>query len=60
MAKSKMICWKCGNEMNHHADKLIYSTETNVMAKLDPSLGGLIEETHHCPGCGAIAGRIVE
>ena len=25
MAKSKMICPKCGNEMNHHADKLIYS-----------------------------------
>jgi ribosomal protein S27AE len=60
MASSKMICTKCGNEMNHHADKLIYSTEANAMAKIDPSLGGLIEETHHCPGCGAIAGRIVE
>jgi len=46
--------------MNHHADKLIYSTERNVTAKIDPSLGGLIEETHNCPGCGAIASRIAE
>jgi ribosomal protein S27AE len=60
MAKSKMICPRCGNEMNHHADKLIYSTERNVTAKIDPSLGGLIEESHNCPGCGAIASRIAE
>ena len=28
MAKqeSKMICPKCGDEMNHHADKLVYPT----------------------------------
>jgi ribosomal protein S27AE len=60
MPKSKMICPRCGSEMNHHADKLIYSTERNVTAKIDPSLGGLIEETHNCPGCGAIASRIAE
>ena len=53
MAKSKMICPKCGNEMNHHADKLIYSNEGREAANFDPSLGGLIEETHDCPGCGA-------
>ena len=60
MAKSKMICPKCGNEMNHHADKLIYSTAQSDASRIDPSLGGLIEETHGCPACGAIAGRIVE
>ena len=58
--KSKMICPKCGDEMNHHADKLIYSTAERASARIDPALGGLIEETHQCPGCGAIAGRIVE
>ena len=30
MASRKMICPKCGNEMNHHADKLIYSSEGQV------------------------------
>ncbi len=49
MAKSKMICPKCGNEMNHHADKLIYSIEGREAANFDASLGGLIEETHGCP-----------
>jgi len=57
---NKMICSKCGDVMNHYADKLIYSTERNVTAKIDPSLGGLIEESHNCPGCGAIASRITE
>jgi len=43
MAKSKMICPKCGNEMNHHADKLIYSNEGREAANFDASLGGLVE-----------------
>ena len=53
-----MICPKCGNEMNHHADKLIYSIEGREAANFDASLGGLVEETHGCPGCGAVASRI--
>ena len=60
MAKGRMICAKCGDEMNHHADKLIYSTEHNVAVRVDPSLGGSIEETHACPGCGAVASRRTE
>ena len=60
MANRKMICPKCGAEMNHHADKLTYSTEGVEGAKIDPSLGGLIEETHNCPGCGHIASRIAD
>jgi hypothetical protein len=43
--------------MNHHADKLIYSMELRSQ-NIDPALGGLIEETHCCPGCGASATRI--
>lgn len=38
MAKSKMICPKRGNEMNHHADKLIYSSEGREAANFDASL----------------------
>lgn len=60
MTAEKMICSECGSEMNHHADKLVYSIEQSVTAKSDPSLGGLIEETHNCPGCGAIASRVAE
>jgi hypothetical protein len=39
---------------------MIYSAELGAAAKIDPSLGAMIEETHNCPGCGDIAGRIVE
>ncbi len=49
---TKMICAECGMEMNHHADKLVYSDSPDEMARMDPALGGLIEETHTCPGCG--------
>lgn len=60
MTTLKLICPKCGAEMNHHADKLIYCDEGRSPATSDPSLGGVIEETHNCPGCGAIASRSAE
>jgi len=60
MAKVKMICPKCGGEMNHHADKLIYDTSANKSVKNDPSFGGLIEETHNCSSCGAVASRLAQ
>jgi ribosomal protein S27AE len=56
--KSKMICPKCGTEMNHHADKLVYALEREE-AKTSKGLGGVIEETHYCPGCGAVESRRV-
>ena len=52
MATDKMICPKCGDEMKHHSDKLIYSTENNAAANIDASLGGVTAETHNCPHCG--------
>jgi ribosomal protein S27AE len=55
--KSKMICPKCGDEMNHHADKLVYPASAQEAGKMDLALGGVIEETHCCPGCGAVASR---
>ena len=57
MPNRKMICRECGTEMNHHADKLIYPSEKLQTAAIDVALGGLIEETHACPGCGAVASR---
>jgi predicted RNA-binding Zn-ribbon protein involved in translation (DUF1610 family) len=55
--KSKMICPKCGAEMNHHADKLIYPASTEDVKKINAALGGMIEETHGCPACGAVESR---
>jgi ribosomal protein S27AE len=52
MASAKMICSECGVEMNHHADKLVLPVTPEESARMDPELGGLIEETHTCPGCG--------
>jgi predicted RNA-binding Zn-ribbon protein involved in translation (DUF1610 family) len=60
--KSKVICPKCGNEMNHHADKLVYALDHGGAKQPDPGagLGGMIEETHCCPGCGAVESHRVD
>ena len=55
--KNKMICPKCGDEMNHHADKLVYPASPENDKRINAALGGVIEETHGCPGCGAVASR---
>ena len=62
MAKQKgtMICSNCGNEMNHHADKLIDPVKPEDRRHVDAALGGVIEEIHCCPGCGAAAARRAE
>ncbi len=58
--KSKMICPKCGDEMNHHADKLVDAVKPEDLKHVNPALGGVIEEMHHCPGCGAVESRRAE
>lgn len=50
--KSKMICPKCGEEMNHHADKLVEPVRPEDMKDVNLELGGIVEETHCCPACG--------
>lgn len=55
--KNTMICPSCGNEMNHHADKLIDPVKPEDMRQISDALGGVIEEIHCCPGCGAAASR---
>jgi predicted RNA-binding Zn-ribbon protein involved in translation (DUF1610 family) len=53
----KWICPECGDEMNHHADKLVYPANSDDVRQTLSVLGGLIEETHGCPGCGTVASR---
>ncbi|HEX6436343.1 MAG TPA: hypothetical protein VF182_04380 [Candidatus Binatia bacterium] len=55
--KSTMICPNCGNQMNHHADKLVDPVKPEDLRHRDTALGGVIEEIHGCPGCGAAASR---
>jgi len=50
--ENKMICSRCGVEMNHHSDKLVYATDPQDTAVSDPGVGGFIEEFHTCPKCG--------
>jgi predicted RNA-binding Zn-ribbon protein involved in translation (DUF1610 family) len=59
MAKqpTKMICPKCGDEMNHHADKLVEPVRREDLRHVNPTLGGIVEETHGCPSCGAVESR---
>jgi ribosomal protein S27AE len=52
-----MRCPKCGAEMNHHADKLVQPTGHADEAAVDPTLGGVVDEVHECPACGAEATR---
>jgi ribosomal protein S27AE len=53
-ANAPMICPRCGVEMNHHGDKLVYTTQDR-----DPEFGeaGAIAEFHACPQCGGGAQR---
>ena len=55
MKKAKMICPRCGAEMNHHADKVDYDADDALSP--DPAFDGIIEEVHTCPNCGFIALR---
>jgi ribosomal protein S27AE len=58
VAKSdKMICPRCKVEMNHHCDKIVYNLDAADAGKTDPCLGGIVEEFHSCPKCGAASSR---
>jgi hypothetical protein len=43
--------------MNHHADKVLQSSGVADESSVDPVLGGIAEELHSCPACGASASR---
>ncbi len=56
--KEKKICTKCGNEMNHHADKIIYSDSRTNQQLYDKELDGYLEKHFKCPNCGATVSEI--
>ena len=47
-----MKCPDCGVEMNHHAEKLDFSTASSDPDAMDKAFGGALEEFHTCPECG--------
>ena len=58
-AAKKMLCQKCVAEMNHHADKLDFTTALTAPEAVDPEFGGILEEVHTCPHCKNIEVRRV-
>ena len=52
-------CPRCGSPMNRHAEKLAWTDSPADARRIDPLLGGVIEETHACPGCGNVEARRV-
>ena len=52
-----MICASCKVEMNHHCDKVVYTTDPQDSAPTDPNVGGFITQFHTCPECGGGAAR---
>jgi ribosomal protein S27AE len=60
MLKNPLICPQCGGAMNHHADKVVYSTAAPKTQTTQDIFGGVVEETHTCPACGAIETRPAE
>jgi predicted RNA-binding Zn-ribbon protein involved in translation (DUF1610 family) len=56
---AKLRCPKCGAEMNRHAEKLVHPADVAEAGRMDPALGGLLEETHACPRCGNVESRRV-
>ena len=47
---NKVICPRCGAEMNHHAMKIDYGVEDPSL--VDPDFGGALKEAYTCPKCG--------
>ena len=58
MSKPKMICPKCGAEMNHHAIKTEYGVDDPAL--IDSAFGGALKEVHTCPQCGDTELRAAE
>ena len=53
-------CPRCDTVMNRHAEKVVHADNPDDLALVDPALGGVLEQTHACPGCGNVeATRVV-
>jgi ribosomal protein S27AE len=53
----KMICPRCGVEMNRHAEKVDYAAGLADPEAVDTDFGGVVEEFHTCPECGQTLSR---
>jgi ribosomal protein S27AE len=54
--KQKLICPRCGAEMNHHAMKVDEGPDDS--GNIDPVFGGVLKEAHTCPNCGHIEFKV--
>jgi len=52
-----MTCPRCGFQMNHQADKLVYPVTKEEADRMTEALDGVVEEVFACPNCGFIASR---
>jgi hypothetical protein len=43
--------------MNYHAEKLIDPVKPEDRKNVNPALGGVVQEMHACPKCGAVESR---
>jgi ribosomal protein S27AE len=50
----KMICPRCGSEMNLHGEKIIFDGSDHDAGRADDET---LFEFHACPACGAAASR---
>ena len=53
----KILCPECDIQMNHHANKLDFTTALTEPDAINPELGGILEEIYTCPQCGNIVVR---
>ncbi|MGQ0734272.1 MAG: NADPH-dependent FMN reductase [Acidobacteriota bacterium] len=58
VGEAKLACPKCGDEMNHHADKLVAPCGSEDVAAVDLAMGGIVHQAHNCDGCGHVEVRI--
>jgi ribosomal protein S27AE len=56
-ANNKMICARCGVEMNHHADKIDYGAALENPGAESGDSEGVLQEILNCPGCGNVEMR---
>ena len=53
-ASGRLVCPRCGTEMNRHAEKIDYAADSDAF---DPALGGVLSEFHTCPHCRYVLER---
>ena len=56
-ARPGISCPKCGDEMNHHADKVDFSAGLEDAEAMDPDFGGMLAEFHTCAACQLVVER---